>query len=110
MVIDTINRGEYLFRRGEPDEWIYVIQDGQIDLLVHENGQDRPISEVKTGESIASLLSVRGRHRDGIGISADSLSRDPGRIPKSRFGFLNKFEFRCKIRFGFWIISHFFLI
>ena len=58
MVIDTINRGEYLFRRGEPDEWIYVIQDGQIDLLVHENGQDRPISEVKTGESIASLLSV----------------------------------------------------
>ena len=45
MIIDTINRGEYLFRRGEPDEWIYVIQDGQIDLLVHENGQDRPISE-----------------------------------------------------------------
>lgn len=44
MIIDTINRGEYLFRRGEPDEWIYVIQDGQIDLLVHENGQDRPIS------------------------------------------------------------------
>lgn len=59
MVIDTVNRGEFLFRRGEPDEWIYVVQDGRIDLLVlNDDGQEIPISEIRTGESIASLLSV----------------------------------------------------
>lgn len=58
MVIDTVKSGEFLFRRGEPDEWIYVVQDGAIDLLVLSDGVEKPISEIRTGESIASLLSV----------------------------------------------------
>ena len=60
MVVDSIKKGEYLFRRGEPDEWIYVVQDGLIDLLVLHEGDtnEMTISEVRPGESIASLLSV----------------------------------------------------
>lgn len=76
-----LREGEYLFRRGECDEYIHVVQSGQVDIYIRENvlapgrgtenlsspmyGQDKQylgnecrVAEVKNGESIHSLLSV----------------------------------------------------
>ena len=58
MVVETLQPGEYLFRRGQKDEWIYVIQSGRLSLLALHEGQEYSISEIGQGESIASLLSV----------------------------------------------------
>ena len=58
MVVETLQQGDYLFRRGQKDEWIYVIQSGRLSLLALYEGQEYSISEIGQGESIASLLSV----------------------------------------------------
>ena len=39
MVVETLQQGDYLFRRGQKDEWIYVIQSGRLSLLALYEGQ-----------------------------------------------------------------------
>ena len=73
-----LRQGEYLFRRGEADEYIYVVQSGHIDIFIRENAfaQQSPnpsdssiprtstlgnacrVAEAKNGDSIHSLLSI----------------------------------------------------
>ena len=40
MQVETLQEGEFLFKRGQKDEWIYVIQSGKISLLALYEGKD----------------------------------------------------------------------
>lgn len=58
MEILKIEKDKYLFRVGDPDEFIYVMQDGQVNLYIVEEGLEVKLSEFTTGESLHSLLSI----------------------------------------------------
>ncbi|KAM9082143.1 LOW QUALITY PROTEIN: patatin-like phospholipase domain-containing protein 7 [Megaptera novaeangliae] len=53
MVFVQLLEGEYVFRPGEPDTSIYVVQDGRL-----EDGTEVAVKEVLAGDSVHSLLSV----------------------------------------------------
>ena len=46
MQVETLQEGEFLFKRGQKDEWIYVIQSGKISLLALYEGKDLTIYTV----------------------------------------------------------------
>ncbi|WAR19929.1 PLPL7-like protein [Mya arenaria] len=50
--------GSYLFRIGDQDDCIYVVQSGKINVYISEGGSDYLVKEVGTGDSIHSLLSI----------------------------------------------------
>ncbi|CAH8459783.1 unnamed protein product [Schistosoma turkestanicum] len=59
--IETVelNIGEYLFRIGDEDKYVYVIRSGRIQITVTEpDGSKFIIAEVGKGGSVDSLLSV----------------------------------------------------
>ncbi|XP_034043190.1 neuropathy target esterase isoform X2 [Thalassophryne amazonica] len=59
MVFLTFQQGEYVFRPGQPDSSIYVVQDGKLDLcLTGTDGKDSVVKEVFPGDSVHSLLSI----------------------------------------------------
>ena len=35
-----LNQGEHLFQIGEDDKWLYVIQEGQINLYIMEDSNE----------------------------------------------------------------------
>ena len=52
---------DHLFRHGDLDDGIYVIQSGRIDVYIAEaNGRKSCVKEARKGESIHSLLGVLG--------------------------------------------------
>ncbi|XP_047659079.1 patatin-like phospholipase domain-containing protein 6 isoform X5 [Tachysurus fulvidraco] len=59
MVFLQFQQGEYVFRPGQPDSSIYVVQDGKLDLcLTGQDGKDGVVKEVFPGDSVHSLLSI----------------------------------------------------
>uniref|UniRef100_A0A673KKB4 lysophospholipase n=1 Tax=Sinocyclocheilus rhinocerous TaxID=307959 RepID=A0A673KKB4_9TELE len=56
MVFLQFQQGEYVFRPGQPDSSIYVVQDGKLELCL--TGQDGVVKEVYPGDSVHSLLSI----------------------------------------------------
>uniref|UniRef100_A0A8C9RNF0 lysophospholipase n=1 Tax=Scleropages formosus TaxID=113540 RepID=A0A8C9RNF0_SCLFO len=59
MVFVELQEGEGLFRPGDRDDSIYVVQDGRLELCVHESdGTDAVVKEVLAGDSVHSLLSI----------------------------------------------------
>ncbi|XP_010871311.1 patatin-like phospholipase domain-containing protein 6 isoform X1 [Esox lucius] len=59
MVFLQFQQGEYVFRPGQPDSSIYVVQDGKLELcLTGMNGKDGVVKEVFPGDSVHSLLSI----------------------------------------------------
>ncbi|XP_062865354.1 patatin-like phospholipase domain-containing protein 6 isoform X2 [Trichomycterus rosablanca] len=59
MVFLQFQQGEYVFRPGQPDNSIYVVQDGKLELcLTGQDGKDGVVKEVYPGDSVHSLLSI----------------------------------------------------
>uniref|UniRef100_A0A8C4GGC6 lysophospholipase n=1 Tax=Dicentrarchus labrax TaxID=13489 RepID=A0A8C4GGC6_DICLA len=59
MVFVQFQQGEYVFRPGQPDSSIYVVQDGKLELcLTGADGKESVVKEVYPGDSVHSLLSI----------------------------------------------------
>ncbi|NXJ99675.1 PLPL6 esterase, partial [Corythaixoides concolor] len=59
MVFQQCQQGDYVFRPGQPDTSIYVVQDGKLELFLTEpDGKETVMKEVFPGDSVHSLLSV----------------------------------------------------
>ncbi|XP_053712052.1 patatin-like phospholipase domain-containing protein 6 isoform X2 [Synchiropus splendidus] len=59
MVFLQFQQGEYVFRPGQPDSSIYVVQDGKLELcLTGLDGKESVVKEVFPGDSVHSLLSI----------------------------------------------------
>ncbi|KAB0400630.1 hypothetical protein E2I00_013672, partial [Balaenoptera physalus] len=59
MVFQRLSQGDYVFRPGQPDASIYVVQDGLLELcLPAPDGKECVVKEVVPGDSVNSLLSI----------------------------------------------------
>ncbi|XP_025022047.1 patatin-like phospholipase domain-containing protein 7 isoform X2 [Python bivittatus] len=59
MVFVQLHEGEYIFRPGELDNSIYVVQDGKLEVCIQESdGTEMVVKEVLAGDSVHSLLSI----------------------------------------------------
>ncbi|CAL8331411.1 unnamed protein product [Merluccius merluccius] len=59
MVFLQFQQGEHVFRPGQPDSSIYVVQDGKLELcLTGMDGKEHVVKEVYPGDSVHSLLSI----------------------------------------------------
>ncbi|NXN12662.1 PLPL6 esterase, partial [Indicator maculatus] len=59
MVLQQCPHGDYVFRPGQPDSSIYVLQEGKLELLLTEpDGKETVMKEVFPGDSVHSLLSI----------------------------------------------------
>ncbi|XP_032095050.1 neuropathy target esterase isoform X6 [Thamnophis elegans] len=59
MTFHQCQQGEYVFRPGQPDTSIYVVQDGKLELFLSEqDGKETLVKEVFPGDSVHSLLSI----------------------------------------------------
>nr|XP_031532962.1 patatin-like phospholipase domain-containing protein 7 isoform X9 [Vicugna pacos] len=59
MVFVQLLEGEYVFRPGEPDTSVYVVQDGRLEVCTQDtDGTEVVVKEVLAGDSVHSLLSV----------------------------------------------------
>uniref|UniRef100_A0A8V5GVX0 lysophospholipase n=1 Tax=Melopsittacus undulatus TaxID=13146 RepID=A0A8V5GVX0_MELUD len=59
MVFQQCHQGEYVFRPGQADSSIYVLQDGKLELILTEpDGKETVMKEVFPGDSVHSLLSI----------------------------------------------------
>ncbi|KAM8879809.1 patatin-like phospholipase domain-containing protein 6 isoform 2-T3 [Spinachia spinachia] len=59
MVSVQFQQGEYVFKPGQPDSSIYVVQGGKLELcLTGGDGKESVVKEVFPGDSVHSLLSI----------------------------------------------------
>ena len=59
METRTIYAGNYLFKIGDPDDSIYVVESGRINVFItDEKGNKHLIKECIEGSHVFSLLSV----------------------------------------------------
>ncbi|XP_018566275.1 neuropathy target esterase sws isoform X1 [Anoplophora glabripennis] len=55
--IINVSAGAYLFRIGDPDENVYIVQSGKLNVFITGSEGTNTLKIVKPGESVTSLLS-----------------------------------------------------
>lgn len=55
--IVSVSAGSYLFRIGDPDENVYIVQSGKLNVCITGAEGTNTLKIVKPGESVTSLLS-----------------------------------------------------
>ncbi|NWU73583.1 PLPL6 esterase, partial [Pterocles burchelli] len=79
MVFQQCQQGDYVFRPGQPDTSIYVLQEGKLELFLTEpDGKETVMKEVFPGDSVHSLLSIL----DVITVPPRGLSPTPHCCPQ----------------------------
>ncbi|XP_039631931.1 patatin-like phospholipase domain-containing protein 7 [Polypterus senegalus] len=59
MVFVRLQEGEVVFRPGDADDSIYVVQEGRLELCIQDNDGTEPVvKDVLPGDSVHSLLSI----------------------------------------------------
>ncbi|KFP05971.1 Neuropathy target esterase, partial [Calypte anna] len=59
MVFQQCHAGDFVFRPGQPDCSIFVLQEGKLELFLTEpDGKETVMKEVFPGDSVHSLLSI----------------------------------------------------
>lgn len=54
----NVHAGSYLFKVGDPDENVFIVQNGLVSVdITSIDGSIVPLKLVKTGDSVTSLLS-----------------------------------------------------
>lgn len=55
----NVNRGQFLFSIGDPDDSIYIVHVGRMQVVIQEpDGSELALKEVTPGDTIVSLLSI----------------------------------------------------
>ena len=75
-ILKTLERGEYLFRQGDPSHGFYVVQRGAINVhRVNAAGKEQVIHIFRPGESLAeaTLATNLGYPADGRAIDSSSV-------------------------------------
>jgi lysophospholipid hydrolase len=53
----SVPAGQYLFRVGDADEFVHVVQSGRMNVHIREGDKTTTIKIVEPGETVSSLLS-----------------------------------------------------
>lgn len=67
----VVNRGDYVFREGDMDSSVYVIQDGEFTIYRHWDGKDYRLREQKQGDFFGEMALMDCQPRSAT-VVADS--------------------------------------
>jgi hypothetical protein len=69
--------GDYVFREGEPSREMYIIQQGQVELVKTYAGEERPVTSLEVGDFFGewSLLEEEPREVSARGVTPYRLLR-----------------------------------
>jgi lysophospholipid hydrolase len=93
----VVNRGEYLFRFGDPGDALFIVVSGSFEVLVPDaDGKESPVALVRRGEPIGEMAlladdargaSIRAaRASEVVVLSRDAFERVSLRYPKIVLG------------------------
>ena len=55
--------GQYLFRQGEEGDRMYTIQDGEVEVIVHQDGREVRVATRGPGDFVGeAVIFERGKH------------------------------------------------
>lgn len=66
-----LDPGEYLFRKGDPADYMYIVLSGKISLYVEQNGSKRDLGAFEEGEVTGILPYSRMKQASGFAVAAE---------------------------------------
>jgi len=59
----TIPEGEYIFKQGDPGDFLYIIQEGMVKIIRHISGYEKDLEVLKKGDFFGELAIVMDKPR-----------------------------------------------